>query len=287
MSQAYAELIVLPFSLPDLVVVSKRFELRDVLTQMPALMHYWVLALAEKPTRLFRGYGKYLDEIIEPAKDRLGIERDGFPYEYLGPQEHQYDTIETGDKDARYFDEHRKKFFHKIDHLLHKFVGQSPLPLIIVGDKDNVVVFNEISKHKNLIIANIHGSHSTTPAYQLSEIVWPALESYQKQQQRDLLNQFIEAIGREHHAFGLEWVWRVAREGRIKDLLLEENFKVPGIINPEPPYEIIKYEKLQDGVCPDIVQAIIDEVIAKRGKVTVFESDSLKDYQHIAAILRY
>lgn len=287
-SNAHAEVVMLPFRVHERVSVGDHFELRDVIRGMQRMIRYWVLELSQKPSRLFLGTGDRLEEIIEPAKDSLGIERDGFPFEYLGPQETRYDAIETGDKDARYHDDHLKNFFRKVDHLLHKFIEKEPLPLVLVGDREDIVYFEEVTKHKQSLIAHIHGSYPKAPAYELIKVVWPHILNYEAQQRADVKQQFIEALGRAQHAFGLEWVWRVASEGRVHVLLVEDTYSVPGFVDAQYPHELVIGGATRPGnEREDLVARVIDTVLEKGGKVVYLTPGELKDYQHIAAILRY
>lgn len=297
------QLYILPVSVEDRVVIDSSFIIRDILYALNRMPRYWVLVLGEKPTRLYHGVGESLAEIVENPTDEYGEDQDGFPYDLLPPNADEEPkegisgyTMRTSSNGVQgshvhdsesYNDEQKKKFFERVDKLLSRFTSVDQLPLIIVGTERNCTLFKEITSNKN-IVAALHGDYTSTSSTKLMEVVKPLLYDYLDEKCREKIEEFSEAIGRMHHAFGIDSVWRVAREGRIKDLLVEVDFSVPGVVNPDNQDDLIIYENSKaPGISDDLVNLLIEIVVEKGGRVVFCDKGSLDEYNHIAAILRY
>ena len=288
-SDTIAQCFILPGTMTPQVVIEKKFHLKPFLRLMQRSVRYWVLALGDKPSRLFMGIASELIEIIEPEKNQLGIPQDGFPLEYLGPDESQALAIGTGDVDAHYQDEHKKTFLRKVDDLLSKFVSKDPLPVILVGSKRPLAAFQEISNNNQRIELIIEGSHSSDSVEHVAHLVWPKVDAYFQQKQLGKIEEFTKAMGALKHAFGVQAIWTAAHEGRIHELFVEKDFSVPGSTDPENPTQMILFcnEKQSSEHTIDLIDLIIDEVVNHAGAVTVVPHGSLSQYEHIAALLRY
>ncbi len=279
----------LPFPVEDRVHINHGFTTRDLVRTLNRLPRYWVLALGAKPTRLYYGVGDSLTEVTEPATDHMGELKNGFPYEYTGSnRDSVIMAVDKGHKDADYLDDHISNFFRTVDNLLHRFISVEPLPLIVVGEDRNISYFKHVSDHTKYIVGTVPGEYKREPKRKLETRVWEDVQTYLKEQREKKLSAFHEAIGSGNHTFGLNSIWWTCRQGRVQDLLVEEGYSVPGVVNPDNPDDLIVYEDHETpGICDDLVDLIIEKKKKKGGSVTFVEEGKLKDYEHIAAILRY
>lgn len=295
------KMLAFPIPLENRVVIDNSFVTRDILGALGKLPRYWVLSLSEKPTRLFYGLADALTEIIEPETDELGISRDGFPLDYLKPTIEQFGFQQGGMTgstqasvsgrvsylDSKYMDDHKKTFFKKVDGLLARFTAGETRPLIILGTEKNIAFFESLTMHK--VAAKVTGDFADRDVTEVAKSVWPVIQAYLDTRREKKIKEFEEAVSRGKHAFGLESVWRMAQEGRVQELLVEEGYSVGGKINPENPENLIVYDDPKTpGISDDLVNKVIDVVLEKgNGKITMCKKGQLKDYKHIAAILRY
>jgi len=279
----------LPFPVEDRVVIDTTFVTRDLVYTLNRLPRYWVLALGAKPTRLYYGVGDTLTEVTEPETDHMGVLRDGFPYQYTGANSDAVImAVDKGHRDADYLSEHIRRFFQKVDDLLHRFICVEPLPLVLVGTERNVSYFKHVSEHNKHIVSTVYGEYDRVPQKELEQRVWSDVQAHLEQQREHALHEFHEAIGTGHHSFGINDIWWKARQGRIHKLLVEKGYTVPGVVNPDNPDDLIIYENADTpGISDDLVNILIEQVIEKGGSVTFVAENALADYRHIAAILRY
>lgn len=83
-------------------------------------------------------------------------------------------------------------------------------------------------------------------------------------------------------------VWRQARLGNVRTLIIEENLKVPAFIDEKNPDEVIIYEKSNTpGAYKDLTEDIINKVIHSKGNVIFVKDGSLSKFEKVAAILWY
>jgi len=284
-----ARVFLLPVSLPERIEVGPVFEIRDILWALHRMPRYWVLLLSEKPSRLFQGFGQELVEIIEPVKDSWGNDQDGFPYSYLAPnEEHLNDRM--GDdlhRGARYFDDCKGKFYERVFKLLERFLKVDPLPLIVIADQKNHYLFEHAS-HEYPIAGWVHGDYCKKSTHEIAGLVWPVVSKYLDSECTKKIAYFKEqAMGNEKHACGIMAVWAAAQEGRVHELLVEEDFKAFGAVDGDNPLNIELVDKESAGA-HDLVNELIEIVLSKgEGIVTFCPKDALKKYEHVCAVLRY
>lgn len=267
----------LPFTLPERVVVAETFLTRDLVFAMNRTPRYWVLVLTEKPTRLFEGAHDTLVEVKEG----------GFPVVHEGPGGATALPGGFGIKKSAYRDERHRQFFRTVDGLLKPFIADDPLPLVVVGVDRYQSFFNEITGHKNLILATLQGSHAKISAPRLAKLVWPLVESGLAEKRKRYLAELDKAISEKKVVSTVGEVWRLANEGRGSLLLVEEDFHYPGRLDESGTHLLPADDPNQPGVIPDAVDDIIETVLAKGGRVVFTPNGQLDLHQRIAMTLRY
>ncbi len=282
----------LPFPVENRVAIESTFFVRDILLALNREANYWVLALSETPTRLFYGTGNALSEVVEPVADTLGISRDGFPLDYVKPdiETFEYRGVESMGRnshlDSQYLDDRKKTFFKTVDELLVRFTAAYKRPLFVVGAEKNIALFDAITKHK--IAGKVHGDFAHKSVRDLEKVIWSEVQKYLDGVSAHKLVELDEAIGKLHHALGIEQVWRMAYEGRIKDLFVEDGYTVAGVIDKEHRERImLATDPKGPNVTDDLVNLLMEMVLDKGGTITFFKPGMLKNYGQIAAILRY
>jgi len=267
----------LPFSLPERVVVADNFLTRDLVFAMNRTRRYWVLVLSEKPTRLF-----------EATRDTLSeVQEGGFPLIHEGPGGELPLPGGFGVRKSAYRDEHHRQFFRTVDNALKPFLAEDPLPLVVLGVNRFLAFFNEITAHKEYILATLNGSHDKTSSSNLAKLVWPLAENGLAKKREKYLTELDRAVGEQKVASTIGEAWRLANEGRGKLLLVEEDFHTPGRLDDTGINILPADDPTQPGVIPDVVDDIIETVLSKQGQVVFTQNGQLMAHQRIALILRY
>ncbi len=276
-NQDFSQSFMLPFSIPERVIVDDTFLTRDLVHALNHSIRYWVLSLSEKPTRLYEGVGNHLVE----------IQSEGFPMEHVMPGGSKSLPGGKGINKSAYRDEYHRKFFRQVDAALKTFMDADRLPLIVVGVDRYHAFFNEVTRYSDLIFGQITGNHDKTSAFELSKLVWPLVETWLAEQQQQALGELGKAVSDRKVATEISDVWRKAVGGLGHHLLVEENFEYPARLDEESQ----NLTPAEDVTAPDVIDDAVDEiiefVISMGGKVTFLKDGQLEDHQRMALILRY
>lgn len=273
----FARAFKLPFTLTERVIVGETFFTRDLVFAANRTPRYWTLVLTEKPTRLFEATR---DDLVE-------VQNGGFPLVHEGPGGEQSLPGGFGVRKSAYRDERHRQFFRQVDSNLRPFLLDDPLPLAVVGVDRFLAFFNEVTDHKDAILATLTGSHSRTSAHKLGELVWPLVKSALAEQRQERLAELDRAIGERRFASTVGEVWRMANQGRGRLLLVEEDYHYPGRLDESGVHLLPAEDPAAPGVIDDAVDEIIETVLSKQGQVVFVENGQLAAHQRIALTLRY
>lgn len=152
-----------PFSFRDRVVVDENFATRDLVFALNRTPRYWVLALSEQSTRLFTGVLDSLEEVRTKA----------FPLTHGGPGGGSNLPGGQGINTSAYRDDAHRQFFRDVDQAFQPLMAEEPLPLVLVGIDRYFSFFNEVSEHKDAVIATLSGNYDKTSVHDLGKFVYP------------------------------------------------------------------------------------------------------------------
>ncbi len=276
-SRDFALKFYLPFPLHERVVIGDGFATRDLVFALNRSLRYWVLALSENATRLFEGMRESLEEIAEG----------GFPLAQEGPGATEPLPGGFGIRRSAYRDEYDRQFLRQVDETFGRLTAADVLPLAVVGVERNLALFQEVSRHRNLIIATMTGSHDKTPASELAQLVWPGVREGLARQRQAMLGELEKAVGARQSASGMQAVWRAAQEGRGATLLVERDFHYPARVEAEGLTLTPADDPAAPGVLADAVDDMIETMLAKGGRVVFVENGALEAHRRVALILRY
>ena len=273
----FARAAQLPFTLEERLHVGDTFLTRDLVFAMNRTPRYWVLALSEKPTRL---YEATRDDLIE-------IQDGGFPITHEGPGGEQPLPGGFRIKKSAYRDEYHRKFFRQIDTALKPFLADDPLPLAIVGVDRFLAFFKEVTDYRDSILTTLQGSHDKTSPQELGKLIWVLVKDALTEQRRQVLSELDKAIGERKSAATIGEVWRLAKDGRGHLLLVEKDFHYPARMDESGRHITPADDVTGPDVMADAVDEIIETVLSKQGRVVFLENGQLETHQRIALILRY
>lgn len=273
----FFRLFYLPFPLKERGIIAETFYTRDLVFALNRLQRYWTLVLSEKPTRLYEGVRDSLTE----------LEEEGFPMLHEGPGGEEPLPGGFGVRKSQIRDEYHRKFFRQVDQALKPFLADDPLPLVMVGVDRYLAFFNEVSSHKDQILTTLTGNHDQTPAHELAKLVWPLVELNLSEQRKQSLLELEKAIGERKALTTIGEIWRYAREGRGRLLLVEENFHYPAKVDQSGLTLLPADDPTAPGAMDDAVDEIIEAVISHGGQVRFLADGLLAEHQRIALVLRY
>ncbi|MBC8162525.1 MAG: hypothetical protein H7Z42_15045 [Roseiflexaceae bacterium] len=269
----------LPFSLPERVIVGESFFIRDLVYAYNRTPHYWVLALSEQPTRLFDAVRDDLEEITTGSS---------FPLTHTGPGGASRLPGGQGVNRSAYRDDHMRAFMRSVDQALGRYLVADPLPVVLVGVDRWLSFFREVSNNNEYILTTLTGSHDTTSAYDLGQLVWPLAREDLAVRRSAIFGELQTAVGGQRSASTLGEVWRCAHEGRGATLVVEEGYHQAARIDQRGLLQLLPAgEALATTDLDDAVDEVIVTVLEKGGRVVFVDDGTLDDHSRIALILRY
>lgn len=214
--------------------------------------HYYVLSLSERTIRL---YEAFRDTLID-------IENTWFPLE-----------ASRGSSQPELNDAQLRTLMQRVDHHFAHYYGQEPLGLVLAGTRRNQAMFTSLTQYEGVIIGQTTGEHSTTSLSDLGSIVWPIVKSVMASAGQRMELE-LDAATREHNiAVGIDAVVQSVDAGVGATLLVEEGYRV----TPES-------VSLEDDT-DNVVDVVIDKVLALGGNVIFVEDRLLSKFRSIALIL--
>lgn len=273
----FARAVTLPFTLKERVAIDETFFTRDLVYAMNRTPRYWVLVLSEKPTRL---YEATRDDLVE-------LKEGGFPITHEGPGGEQPLPGGYGVRKSAIRDEYHRKFFRQVDAALKPYLAEEGLPLVVVGVDRYLSFFNEVSDHKQAVLATLKGSHDKTTPHELGKLVWSLVQARLAEQRSQVFSDLAAAVKERKFVSTVGEVWRAAKEGRGRLLLVEEDFHFPARLDESGDHLLPAEDVNAPGVIDDGVDEIIEMVLNKQGRVVFVDNGTLETHSRIALILRF
>lgn len=276
---------LLPFPVKEKVMLGRNFEVRDLIYFSQFLNPYYLLTVSKKRTRLFKGRGRDLQEIINSDFPKQYIEE----YEYARPSiGSSSGTLKDFERDKSILQEARQRSFLKqADDTLKKYL-KSDTPLFVAGVGEEVANFEHVSHHVKKIAGKIAGNYDIDAVHPLAESAWEQIKKIITASQEAMVLKLREAFGKQLAVDGIRNVWTAAKEGKGLTLLLEKDYQVTGYCDPlNDSHLYLTHPPGKYDVITDAADDVIEVVKEKGGNVVIVENDQLKDFEHVAMILRY
>jgi hypothetical protein len=216
--------------------------------------HYYVLSLSERTSRL---YEAFRDTLID-------IENTWFP---------MVSTRSPSQPDLN--DGQLRALLQRVDHHFAHYYTQDPLGVVVIGTSRDQAMFASLTAFSDVIIGTTDGDHSTTSTRDLGRIVWPIVKSVMANAGEKVERDLAEATHALNVAVGIDAVIKSVDLGVGATFLVEDGYQV----TPE------NSSSLLDDV-DNVVDVVIDKVLALGGNVIFVENGLLNKFQSAALILR-
>jgi hypothetical protein len=275
-SPDHAELHYIAHPVRPRVVIDETFATRDLVASLARSGRYRVLVLSEKPTRLYDGARETLEEHVG----------DGFPRVHKGRGGATALPGGAGINAASVRQEQHMEFFRQVDAALGTLLADDPTPVVLVGVQRYLGYYNKLTRHGDRIIATLEGSHDKTPAHELGKLVWPRVEAQLSAAAQAQIAELEVAGNAGRLASGIVEAWRAAAEGRGAHLVVDHDYHVPGTLDETGLVLTLVDDATVPGVIDDVIDELIELVIAKGGEVT-FVDGGLDKHRRVALTLRY
>ncbi len=284
-SKNVSQLILFPFPVTPKIVVDQKFEMRDLLYLQQFTKPYYVLNLSKHSVHLFKAYTNELEEIKD--NDFPFFYVDQFEYQKASASDDSSGSLKSFEKDKNQISEIRlKSVFKDADAHLQSYLIQEDARLIVAGSQRLVNIFLGLTNFKKHFYGKISGSFDANNLDRLSDAAWGAFIRSQKKEVMEVVNHLPEER-KGHLAEGIEQAWTAALEGKGEMLVVEKDFHHRGYQKPEQFKLYLHTPSKPYSMMPDVVSDLIETVSSKNGRVVFAENNDLKEFGHLALVLRY
>ncbi|MEU2898575.1 chemotaxis protein [Streptomyces sp. NPDC088106] len=261
-------------SVPERVVLSDTFLTRNLVSAHTAERPFWVLSVSADRATLWSGG---VDRVVE---ERAG----GFP---LVREERNFDPERqerVGDQPSNFRDEDTRRFLREADTAMGALLRHHPRPLYLTGEPAALSLLGEAGGATRDAVQVPHGglAHGTPEA--VWQAVAPVLEDEARKNTEDVARSLESARGRKEFAAGVDELWQSARDGRIRLLAVEENYRIT--VRDAGDHLVIAGDGDLDAR-EDIVDEIVEQCLETGAEVRFVPDGTLGDADGMAAVLRY
>ncbi|MFL5995587.1 MAG: chemotaxis protein [Streptomyces sp.] len=262
-------------SVPERVVLSDTFLTRNLVSAQASERPFWVLSVSADRATLWNGG---VDRVTE---HRAG----GFPLTRTRENFDAERLERIGDMPSTFRDEDTRHFLRDADTALAKLLREEPRPLYITGETAALSALDDIGSVTKDAVHVPHGglAHGTPDA------VWHAvrpLVAAEARKSTDAVTLELEAArGRRAFAAGVDEIWQSAREGRLRLLAVEENYRVT--VRDEDGDHLVPAESGDLDAREDIVDEIVEQCLDTGADVRFVPDGTLGGSDGIAGVLRY
>lgn len=261
-------------SVPERVVLSDTFLTRNLVSAHTAERPFWVLSVSADRVTLWSG------GVDRVAEERAG----GFP---MVREERNFDPERlerVGDQPSNFRDEDTRRFLRGADTAMAALLRQHPRPLYVTGEPAALSLLCESGTATKDAVHIQHGGLAHGTHEQVWQAVRPVLEEEARKETRDVARSLESARGRKEFAAGVDELWQSAREGRVRLLAVEENYRIT--VRDAGDHLIIAEDEDLDAR-EDIVDEIVEQCLETGAEVRFVPDGTLADADGMAAVLRY
>ena len=235
---------------------------------MQLSIHYYVLSLSGKTSRLYEGFREKL----------IDIQNTNFPFEsYIDAGS----PVKSASKNSQL-----REFFHQTDQHFAHYYEQDPLRLVLVGEKSNLAIFEGLTIHQDALMGKVEGDYAATSPHDLGSIVWLVIKEAMAGTYKNAMRDLATAVKMKKVVSGIDAVGQSVETETGSALYVEENYHEKRSIQKTDHSLILsKYLNLLE-VIDDVVDVIIENVLKKNGTVIFMKSGSLMKLGRIVLILR-
>jgi hypothetical protein len=261
-------------AVPERVVLSDTFLTRNLVAAQVAERPFWVLSVSADRVTLWSG-GE--DRVVE---DRSG----GFPLQRRRENFDAERQMRIGDLPSTFRDEGTRQFLREADTAMSAVLREQPRPLYVTGEQAALSLLDEAGSVARCAVHVPRGGLAHAGPEAVWQALRPLLEAEARKDTAAVLQELTSARGRRTYAAGLDELWQSAREGRVRLLAVEENFRATvsdlgSHLVPAVPGDLDSRE--------DIVDEIVEQCLETGAEVRFVPDGALGDANGIAGVLRY
>lgn len=260
-SPVIEKIYYLDIPVEEKIIIDDSFEIRDLIFSKKEFHKYLLLVLSKKAAHTYLGNTNEFIKLVINTPDHVTAYKTDTPEKV------------ANFSDANDLHQHQlEKFLRHIDSGLGLLLRAYPLPVLVMGDTGLLGEFKKLSQNLEHIIDYIPGNYEEATPAELREKISPLITDWKHVKQTELLQRLDAARGAGKLAIGVNRVWQEAENKKGHLLVVEKNYM---------------YHAENAPAIKDVVDDIIEKVLANGGDVEFVDMGILDNYEHIALIQYY
>ena len=149
----------------------------------------------------------------------------------------------------------------------------------MIGKSEQLDQFEFVTAHLNEIIGKVAGDYTALSIQDLGRIVWPTVRTALAGTNARYIDELIHASKADSVVKGLDAVRQALASHKDSSLFVDEDYHVrpDGSAASRPKDD-------EDDLMDDVVDVVIEQVLAKGGNVIFLDSASMLPFERIALI---
>jgi len=283
----------LPLHFDELVVISRRFHVKPLLSMLISDGTFYVLTLSQNQVRLLKGTRHTIDEVDIDERIR-SISRalpDAFPEKQL--QFHTGTPPAPGGRPAMFYGHdigndvknNIVRWFRMIDKELRDLFSGGQAPLALAGVDYLLPIYKEANTYSYLINAGIPGNPEGLRPEDLHEKAWRLVEPIFKKAREEAADRYRQLAGTGHTTTEVKEAVLASRHGRVEVLFVPVGVQAWGQFDPDK--DRVDMHASHESGDEDLLDLTAIQTLIKGGTVYAVAPEEVPDEAALAAILRY
>lgn len=290
----------LPTSLQETVRVGDTFHVRPIVQLLTGSGRFHAVTLSRGGVRLYSGSRYRLGE--RPIENVPTSLDEALKYDVYQTQQ-QYHTGTSrmdggGDRGAMFHghgdagDQAKVKkqtleFLRKVDNGVRDAIGDSQLPLVLVGQDHLHGAYREVNHYKYLVEEGVAVNPDDLTAEELHRRIWAVVAPIFAGEVEKAIEEYQQLSGNDSEKVStkLEDIATAARYKRVKTLFVRQGETVPGHV--EENGSEVKLSLGDNGTAEDILDFVATHTCRNGGSVFVVGDDVLPEGSPAATVYRY
>jgi Bacterial archaeo-eukaryotic release factor family 3 len=236
---------------------------------MQLSIHYYVLSLTKRRSRLYEGFR---DTLID-------IQNTGFPFEAPSRPSEHYKLLSKLERLG--------EFLSETDQHFERYFAQDPLWMVLVGERKMLSIFKSTMSHGHALMGELEVDYSAVSTSDLGKIVWSVVKKALAGSNDRALDELQAAAETKTIVIGFDAVGRAVQSGIVSSsLFVEEDYHLRGSIREADGALVLSPHVDVSDVIDDAVDLIVEKVLSQGGNVVFLESNTMTKFQKIALIVR-
>lgn len=278
-SDGVSKMVHFPFEVKRKVIVDFSFEVRDLIFANHRRLDFFVLALSNNKTRLFKSLKTGIEEIVN-EKFPLSYEEQ---FQYPDRQKPKV-SGSYGSEESTIREERQKNFYRHLDKLLAPHFKNNSWPVMLLGVEDQQTLFKKVSQFKDKIAIDLKGNFDRFSSGEIAKKINPEVQTLLGQKDDEVVNKLEKLLAADKITAGIEKVWKETDNGG-KTLILEKDYSQSGYLNQKSGRLSLNAQTGEDWLkISDLVDDVIELISNGNGKIVFVGNGKLKKFQKIAMV---